>query len=236
MDSYFSGGLSELPDVSLEKAPERARQLVPAGASKEDLDAARAGAAATERLLKVIQDAMVAVEAEDWATAEQLLQEVLKSAPNQPLVYVNLGVVARKKGDLPAAEAAYRKAVELDPNDGESYAVLSILLESQNKGVEAVDLLNAAAPRFETNKAFQAALGAVAMNAGRSDEAEAAFKRVLALDPASPDIHFHLATLSLNKNQTPEAIGHLEQCIAHAAAGSPNAELAKQLLAALKKK
>jgi tetratricopeptide (TPR) repeat protein len=236
METFLSGGLSELPDISLEKVPEGTRQLIPPGASKEDIEAAKARAEATSKLLKVTQDAMVAVEAQDWDTAERLLQEVLKSAPNQPLVYINIGVVARKKGDLPAAEAAYRKAVELDPSDGESYAMLGIILESQNRGTEGVDLLQAASPRFEGNKAFQGALGALAMNAGRSEEAEAAFKRVIAVDPTNADVHFHLATLSLNKNQTAVAVSHLEQCVANAAPGSANGELAKQLLAALKKK
>ena len=237
ISSVFSGveGLSEIPDVVLDKLPEGAQGLSP-DASKEDIDAAQKKAAQTAKLRKVINDAMTAVEAKDWATAEGLLNQVLKEAPNQPIVYVNLGYIARQKGDLPAAEVAYRKAVELDPADGESLAVLAVVLESNDKRAEAVDLLVKAAPRFENNLTFQSALGAIAMNSGRNEEAEAAFKKVLALKPSSAEAHLHLATFALNKGKTEEALAHLKDCVALAPAGSPNSDLAKQLIAALTKK
>lgn len=229
------GGLSEIPDVVLVKLPEGAQGLPP-DASKEDIDAAQKRAEQTAKLRKVINDAMAAVEAKDWATAEGLLYQVLKEAPNQPIVYVNLGYIAREKGNLPAAEDAYRKAVELDPADGESLAILGVVLESNGKRAEALDLLVKAAPRFESNLAFQSALGAIAMNGGRNEEAEAAFKKVLALKPSSAEAHLHLATFALNRGNTEEALGHLKQCVALAPAGSPNSDLAKQLIAALAKK
>jgi Tfp pilus assembly protein PilF len=236
IDSYLSfGSLSEIPDVTLEKLPEGVQGLSP-DASKEEIDAAQKKAAQTTKLRKVINDAITAVEAQDWATAEGLLNQVLKETPDQPIVYANLGYVARKKGDLPAAEAAYRKAVELDPTDGETFAILAVVLESDGKRAEAVDMLVKAAPRFENNLPFQSVLGAIAMNAGRNDEAEAAFKRVLALKPSSAEAHLHLATFALNQGHTPEALEHLKQCVALAPAGSSDSELAKQLIAALTKK
>jgi len=234
-DTYFGGGLSELPDCILAKIPESVRKLVAPGASAKDLEEARKKAAEMERLRDVLEKTAVAVEAKDWATAEGLLQEVLKAAPNQPLVWANLGVVAKEKGDLPAAEKAYRKVIELDPNDGESYAVLALLIDRQDRGGEAYDLLMEAEPRFENDRAFQATLGPIAMNTQHMAEAEAAFKKVAELDPTNGDVHFHLASLALNQNHTAEAIAHLEQCIALCKPDSENANLAKQLLAALKK-
>ncbi len=236
VDSYFSGGLSEIPDVVLQKLPEGTKQYGPGGPPKADLDAARERAAANEQLRQVTQEAVTAVEAQDWDTAERLLRDVLVKVPNQPLIYYNLGYVCQKKGDLPGAEAAYRKVIELEPTDADSTSRLGIVLEAQGKGAEAVALLQEASPRFQDNQPFQTTLGLIATNAGRTEEAEAAFKRVVAVEPTNGEAHFQLGTIAINKNQMPEAISHLEQAVANLPATSSNLELAKQLLAALKPK
>lgn len=235
MESYFSGGLSEIPDIALVKIPENMKQFGSAGPSAADMEAARERAAANEKLRKVTEEAVVAVEAQDWETAERLLREVLVKVPDQPLIYFNLGFVCQKRGNLPGAEEAYRKVTELDPTDVESLSRLGIILEAQGKGAEAVAALQQAAPRFQDNKTFQMTLGLIAMNAGRSEEAETAFKRVIEIDPTNGEIHFHLSTLALNKGQTPVAVGHLEKAIANLPETSSNLQLAKDLLAALKK-
>jgi len=74
------------------------------------------------------------------------------------------------------------------------------------------------------------------MNQGMEKDAEAAFQKAAALDPSNVEIQYFLATLALNRNETPNAIAHLEKYIAEAPAASPNVEVAKQLLGALKAK
>jgi len=233
--TYLSGGagLDELPDVILEKLPDTSLTTLMSQTPAADIEAARKREQETAELRGVLDKAAAAVEAKDWATAESLLQEILKKAPDQPLVWANLGTVAREKGDLPAAEKAYRRVVELDPTDAGSYIELAVIIDAQGRSEDAFQVLQEVAPRFETDRSFQGALGAIAMNAGHGAEAEAAFKRVEAVDPSNAEIQFHLGSLALNRNDTKEAIAHLEKCVA-LAPDSARGTLAKDLLSALK--
>ena len=51
-----------------------------------------------------------------WATEQTLWRDAASKAPEMPRPHVRLGVWHRSKGDLDAAEASYRRALELDPD------------------------------------------------------------------------------------------------------------------------
>jgi cytochrome c-type biogenesis protein CcmH/NrfG len=74
-----------------------------------------------------------------------------------------------------------------------------------------------------------------AMNSGKSAEAEAAFQKATALDPANPEPIFQLATIAVGANKVPVAVGLLEKYLAMTGQSPAHVETAKALLGALKK-
>ena len=51
----------------------------------------------------------------DPAGAIAQIEEALKISPDSSKAYVNLGVVRMQSGEAKAAEAAFRRAIELEP-------------------------------------------------------------------------------------------------------------------------
>jgi cytochrome c-type biogenesis protein CcmH/NrfG len=74
------------------------------------------------------------------------------------------------------------------------------------------------------------------LNAGRSKEGAAAFKKMAELDPANPEPYYHLATLAVGENRVAEAVAQLEKYVGMSGQDPRNLDTAKRLLQALKKK
>jgi cytochrome c-type biogenesis protein CcmH/NrfG len=236
------GGLSEIcsnaprpgepcEEIVLEKAP--VVVSIPGGTGEAEAGV-ESDAEKAAQLGATYQAAVDAIREQQWDAAETALKEVLEQIPGQPVVHFNLGHVYRQKGDLAAAEGEFQRAMELDPDSSDAYVALAVLYEDQGKGSESLRLLTEAAPRFESDAKFQTALGAAAMNVGQEGEAEAAFTKAVALDPAEVQVHYYLATLALNRGKTDDAIAHLETFVAGVPADAPNADVARSLLEALK--
>jgi Flp pilus assembly protein TadD len=79
-------------------------------------------------------------------------------------------------------------------------------------------------------------LGIDHLNAGRSEEAFAAFTKAAALDPQNAEVHYHLGTLAVGQNKIPDAIAHLEKYLSMSPTNQQNVATAQGLLAALKPK
>jgi Flp pilus assembly protein TadD len=113
---------------------------------------------------------------------------------------------------------------------------LAAVREQDGRLSEAAEGLLAAAPNFPQDAKFQYALGITSINAGKTAEGEAAFKKAAELDPANPEPLFHLATIAVGNNRVPEAVSLLEKYLAMTGQVPANVETAKALLGALKKK
>jgi Tfp pilus assembly protein PilF len=243
------GGISEIPPVTLSAGTAAAAGGGPAApggppapgapasapAPVSEAEAAARQAEYGKQLMDRYNKAVDAMRAGQGAEAEALFKSILAEVPNLAAAHHNLGYIYTQRNDAAAAEAAFRKAIELRPEAGESYTALSTLLGAQKRLDEALQLLQEAAPRFATDAPFQFALGATAFNLGKGAEAEAAFKKVTELDPANSEVQFYLGSVALNRNDVPAAIAHFEKYAATAAEGAPNLAAAKALLATLKK-
>jgi tetratricopeptide (TPR) repeat protein len=164
-----------------------------------------------------------------------MFREVLAAAPQVAEAHYNLGYLASKRGDAAAAEAEFRKAIELQPKSSDAYVALAALLGQKARGEEALKLLLDAAADFSQDGRFQFALGAAAFNLGRAEDAQAALTRAGELDPGNAETDFYLGSLALSRNDVPAAVARFEKYLAAAPATSPNLATAKGLLEALKK-
>jgi len=163
-------------------------------------------------------------------------EAVLASAPGVPLVHYNLGATYKRKGDLPKAEAAMRRACELDPAFVDGYVGLATLLAESGKQDQAIEIVRQGTAANERSGRLQYALGVLAEGKGDAATAMQAFLKAEELEPQNVETQYHLATVALNMNDKAEAVARLERFVAAAPAGTPNLEVAKSLLAALQKK
>lgn len=224
------GGFSEVPDVVMVKAP--AAAAVPEGPVAGTLPAAPESNKAGETYTKAVE----AAQAGRYDEAEAGLKDVVAQFPDLAAAHYNLGYVYQRRKDWKAAEAAYQRVTELEPQKSDSFIALAAVRELDGRGDQAVEGLIAAAPGFEQDARFQYALGMTASNAGRTAVAKPAFEKALALDAANPEPLFQLATIAVGENKTANAVALLEKYLAATGQNPGNVETAKALLAALKKK
>jgi Tfp pilus assembly protein PilF len=163
-------------------------------------------------------------------------EAIAVEAPQIPLVHHNLAGAYKRKGDAAKAEAAYRKAIELDPRFVDGYVGLATLLAEGGKRGQAIEAITQGVAQNEQSGRLQYALGVLEVGAGDNKAAREALLKAESLDPQNNETQYQLATVALNMNDRAEAVARLERFVAAAAPDNPNIPVAKSLLAALQKK
>jgi tetratricopeptide (TPR) repeat protein len=118
--------------------------------------------------------------------------------------YNTLGntLVAQRRWD--EAVAAYRKAIQLQPDHAEAYRNLGAALDAQNKPGEARAAYRKAIDR-QTDCTEACNLGNTLAAQGRWDEAAAAYHKAIALDPSSALAHYDLGNALEGQKKPDEA-------------------------------
>lgn len=91
------------------------------------------------------------------------------------------------------AEAAYRRAVRLLPDDAAPHAGLGLLLAERDALDEAQELLRRACALAPQDAGIHNSLGRLALRRRQHDEALTCFQAALALAPDQPEAHFNRA-------------------------------------------
>jgi len=223
------GGFSEAGDVVLEPAPvvSAAPQIPGAEVAGPPEEVAKIG--------KTYAAAIEAATAGRYDEAQAGLEEVLAQHPDVASAHYNLGYVHRMREDWKAAEAEYVRVTELEPDKADAFIAVAAVREADRRTAEAAEGLLAVAAAFPADPTFQYALGITCINAGRPVEAEAAFRKVLELQPDNAETHFQLATILVGQAKTAEAVSMLETYVGMAGQNQANLATAQSLIAALKK-
>ncbi len=160
-----------------------------------------------------------------YTDAEPHAEELLKRAPNDPLLWQQLGAAQAGLNRLPEARTAYETAVRHAPDQMGGYQKLAQFVwrnQGDTPGARAVlDRMVAALPadpdarlvraRFETFAADEATRGMSA--AADIDRAVADFQRVLELDPENADASLHLAEILQQGRNVPAAHALLRDAV-----------------------
>jgi len=109
----------------------RGQYVLPVGPPRDDADA-------------LFEQAQVAEEAKDLATAERLYRRVTKIDPTDPAAAFNLGNLLRDAKRLIEAEQAYRKAIKADPSFADAWYNLADILDEQGRPIDATTCLKRA--------------------------------------------------------------------------------------------
>ena len=164
--------------------------------------------------------------------------EVVAALPKCAECYANIGEFNARKKDYDAAEAAYKKAVEINPNFTAAYAGLATLYNQQKKFKEAQEM-SAMATKASTAGGGTVSpetlfnQGAISWNANNFADAEEKFAAAVKANPNYADAHFMLGKVYINLGKLAEAVTEFETYLKLAPTGS-NAKEAQSNFDALK--
>jgi tetratricopeptide (TPR) repeat protein len=153
-----------------------------------------------------------AMEAKDYATAEQHFQKAGELDPSQIAVWSSLGdteyalaktqPATQNKATYEKAAEAYKKALALKPDDAALYNQLGNVYGASGNIPEATQALTKAAqldPQMAAKAYYN--LGANLVNTGKSDEAANFFKKAIDADPNYADAHYQYGIALMAKAQ-----------------------------------
>lgn len=172
-----------------------------------------APAAQKERFAKTYIEAEEAYRKGKPAEAAAKFKECAAILPEYPEIHASLGIALLKNKDYAGAEAAFRKAIDLDPADGSHYYNFGATLLQQFKNSEAAAMLRKAA---EFEPAFEPAwtnLGVALLGADDPDGAIKALEKAVAVDPESPAAHFNLGNAFERKGLKERAVAQWKEVL-----------------------
>ncbi len=132
-----------------------------------------------------------------YDVALERLNKALQYDPKSADAHTVMAVLHERIGQPDEAERYYRKAVDLQPDNGEARNNLGTFLCRQQKFEQAEAHFRAAwtNPFYKTPVVALTNAGSCAMKAGRQEQAERYLRQAVRLDPVFPDALFLLARL-----------------------------------------
>ena len=140
-------------------------------------------------------------------------QQAQARNPDLPQVHRIAGLLKFNTGLYEQAEAEYRRALELDSNDGDAWRRLAQAYETHSQPDEAIDAYRraiAADPEMYRN--YQG-LGAFYLKLTRYREAADYFAKTVQLVPDEPGAHYALGVAHVNSGRYSEAQDELRTAI-----------------------
>jgi len=115
-------------------------------------------------------------------------------SPDDPILLEQLATLKQAAGDLPGAEAAIRRSLELLPSSSENWSQLGICCAQQKRYDEAIAAFRAAFQMDPQNVEPLQNLALALTKLNRTDEAQREYRRLLEIKP-----HFGPAWLALGQ-------------------------------------
>jgi TolB-like protein/Tfp pilus assembly protein PilF len=113
--------------------------------------------------------------------------------------------------DQEAADASFRRALDLEPGSAEALRHVSVQAYIYGRWDDAIDLANKAIERDPLRPMIYHNLGLALLAANRDTEAEAAFRKALDLDPDGVIRHSFLGRALLLRGKTDAALREMQQ-------------------------
>ena len=220
------GNTTLIPDI---KVIDAASNMSPAEVEAENKKIAA---------MKTAFDAAMAAEAAgNFDEALRQLGTLTTSVPDCDLCYLSIGDINVKKKDEAGAEAAYKKAIEINPNKAEPYSALASLYNAQKKfddankmGAKASEIMLASG---NTDPVAFVNQGIILWNQSKVAEAKVLFEKAVQLDAKNADAHYWFGMALVNEGKMAESAKHMQEYVTLAPTGQ-YAETAKAILSTVK--
>lgn len=159
-----------------------------------------------ENIEKMLLDADLHFKRGEMKAAEDIYLKVAAQDPKCSKAYSRLGVIyLEDEGCLEDAEAAFRQALKVEPNNGYILNNLGLVLYHQDKYADAIRNFELSVRLDEYNAARHANLGMAFLAVRQYAKAESSFKRALKLDPNEAE-YKDLLNESIEKKQAHKAM------------------------------
>lgn len=140
----------------------------------------------------------------DRGLAEQFFQQAVELAPDHADALQLMGMIAKEKGDLPAAEAWMTKSLQADPRQPHVHHNLGNVLLARGAHQEALDHYSEAVRQKSDYLEALIRQGEVLCTLGRFEEAEKPYKTAFRLKPDDVSAVVSLADLYANTGRVAE--------------------------------
>jgi TolB-like protein/Tfp pilus assembly protein PilF len=153
------------------------------------------------------------------AAAQEANAKAREAADRALALSPNLAAAHNARGDLlqlvdfdwRGAEAEYRRALELSPNDAQAKFNLGAQLAIYGEMDQAIELTRQGLVTEPLRSAGYKALGTYLLGLHRLDEAEQAMNKAIELQPASGPYHAWLTNIEIQRGNAPAALEAAQQ-------------------------
>jgi len=118
-----------------------------------------------------------------------------------------------EKGDLTAALVEWKKAVEMDPEDGRARYNLALIYDQQGQAAQALAEYQRSLEISPTNDSACTNIGVLMVGQGRLKEALEWFGKALAINPRNAKAESNLGAALLEQGQAEEGLQHLRRSL-----------------------
>ncbi len=167
--------------------------------------------AAAELRAELSQAATAAMDRQDYAQARVDLERLLAQSPRSAELNFRLGKVLQAQGELTGAQAAFRRALELEPHYVGALVGLGQIQARLNRPELALQRFEQAIEADPHRAEAHFARGQTLETLNRLDDALAAYFRSLELDPAASPAIVRVAALQRDRGQPDQALVRLDQ-------------------------
>jgi Flp pilus assembly protein TadD len=157
---------------------------------------------------------LVRKQAGDFETAERCLRRSIDVAPARAEFHANLANLLRTRGRRPEAEFEYRSALQLQPDLRPARLGLARLLNEAGFHAAAEDEARQLLRASDRDAEGWSTLGASLRAQGRFDQAEAAYRRALAITPGYGAARHNLGALLGQLERAEESLAELDRAAA----------------------
>ena len=225
-----AGQAADQVQVGIGTAPELNFTLAPASKGMSEAEAA---------FRKTFDEGVQALGAKNFDAALGKFNEAIGMNADCYACYMNVGAVHHEKKEVDKAEAAYKKAAELRPEDAKPVSALADLYNSAGRRDEAAAMATKAASMGAASGGGSAQdsynQGVILWNAGKIAEAKTQFEAALKADPNYPDANYWVGMAHLNGGNMADAAKYFENYLKLAPDGALAAQ-AKGILDSIKPK
>ncbi len=137
----------------------------------------------------------------------------MQSAGDRIRELIGQGMNRHGAGRLDEAEAIYRQALQIEPENADALHLLGVIAHQRGRNDLAAELIGRAIGRNDRVPAFHNNLGNALNAAGRFDAAAAAYRRAIALQPDHAGAHYNLGVLHQAGGRLDEAAAAYEQAL-----------------------
>jgi tetratricopeptide (TPR) repeat protein len=182
----------------------------PVGTNADVVDVAELKKKFPPAVIKEFEAGKKAEQRGEMDAAVRLYEAALREAPDFYPALNNLAIRHLQKGDVKAAEAEFRRVIELKQNGAQAYFNLGNVLYMTRRNEEARQTLESGLRLAPSSAMGHYLNGSVLARLGDAKAAEEQLKAARELDPKMPQVPITLATLYLQTGREHEAAAMFE--------------------------